>query len=253
MKLTIVGCAGSYPGPDSPASCYLVEEEYEGRTYRVVLDLGNGALGDLQRYIELETIDLICISHLHADHCFDVCSLYVASKYHPAGRRPVVPVLAPTGGAAYLATAYGAGDGHGMHEQFDFGEWIEGAPIEAGPFTISALLVDHPVPAFAVKLEANGSTLVYSGDTGPTRRLEEFVVGADVFLSEASFVDSAINPPHIHLTGSEAGQIAANAGVDRLLITHIPPWHDRAEVEADLKKTWDGPAELVNAGDVYEF
>jgi ribonuclease BN (tRNA processing enzyme) len=253
VKLTIVGCAGSYPGPDSAASCYLVEQEYQGGTYRVVLDLGNGALGGLQRVIGLEEIDLICLSHLHADHCFDVCSLYVASRYHPQGRRPVVPVLAPTGAAPYLATAYGAGDGHGMHEQFDFGEWVEGSPIEAGPFTISALLVDHPVPAYAVKLQANGSTLVYSGDTGPTRRLEDFVAGADVFLSEASFVDSAENPPHIHLTGSQAGEIATRAGVGRLLITHIPPWHDRAEVAADLKTTWDGPAELVSAGDVYDL
>lgn len=252
MKLTIVGCSGSYPGPESPASCYLIEEEWKGDMYRVVVELGNGSLGGLQRVIDLDQIDLICISHVHADHCLDMCGLYVASKYHPAGRRRVRPILAPTGTAAYLATAYGAGDGHGMHEQFDFGEWIEGEPVVAGPFTISSLLVDHPVPAYAIKLEANGKTLVYSGDTGPTKRLEEFLVGADLFLSEASFVDSAENPPHLHLTGSEAAQMAVNAEVPRLLLTHIPPWNDRSEVERDAKSVWDGPVELVNAGDVYE-
>ena len=45
MRLTVVGCSGSYPGPDSPASCYLLEAEHDGRTWRILLDLGNGALG----------------------------------------------------------------------------------------------------------------------------------------------------------------------------------------------------------------
>ena len=53
MRLTVVGCSGSYPGPDSPASCYLLEAEHgDGagtRTWRVLLDLGNGALGALHR------------------------------------------------------------------------------------------------------------------------------------------------------------------------------------------------------------
>jgi len=44
VKLTIVGCSGSYPGPDAPASCYLLEAPHEGRTYRILLDLGSGAL-----------------------------------------------------------------------------------------------------------------------------------------------------------------------------------------------------------------
>ena len=52
MRLTIVGCAGSFPGPDAPASCYLVEAEAEGRTWRILLDLGSGALGVLQRYAD---------------------------------------------------------------------------------------------------------------------------------------------------------------------------------------------------------
>ncbi len=52
MRLTVVGCSGSYPGPDSPASCYLLESEHEGRTWRILLDLGNGALGALHRYAD---------------------------------------------------------------------------------------------------------------------------------------------------------------------------------------------------------
>ena len=44
MKLTVVGCAGSFPSASSTGSCYLVEHD----GHRIVLDLGNGALGALQ-------------------------------------------------------------------------------------------------------------------------------------------------------------------------------------------------------------
>src|SRR5487761_1525454 len=67
VRLTVIGCSGSFPGPDSPGSCYLVEAD----GFRLLLDLGNGALGALQRYCGLYDVDAICLSHLHADHCLD--------------------------------------------------------------------------------------------------------------------------------------------------------------------------------------
>ena len=89
MRLTIIGCSGSYPGPDSPASCYLVEaDDSEGRTWRIVLDMGNGALGVLQRYVDPLLIDAVLLSHLHADHCLDLVAWSYARRYHPAGLPP---------------------------------------------------------------------------------------------------------------------------------------------------------------------
>ena len=45
MRLTMVGCSGSMPGPHSAASCYLLEAD----GFRLVVDLGNGAVGAQQR------------------------------------------------------------------------------------------------------------------------------------------------------------------------------------------------------------
>jgi ribonuclease BN (tRNA processing enzyme) len=253
MRLTVIGCAGSFPGPDSPASCYLVEAPFEGRTYRLLLDLGSGALGDLQRFIDLRTIDAVALSHLHADHCFDISGLYVFSKYHPDGQLPRVPVLAPAGAADYLAAAYGVAEPAGMTEQFDFRDWQDGQTVQLGPFAVTSVLVDHPVPSFALRVATETHVLVYSGDTGPSEALVDLAGGADLFLCEASFVESGSNPPNLHLTGSEAGTYATEAGVGRLLVTHIPAWTDRAEVEADVKATWDGPYELVTAGSTYDL
>ncbi len=137
MKLTVIGCAGSFPGPDSPASCYLVEAPFEGRTYRLLIDLGSGALGNLQRECDLRDIDAIALSHLHADHCFDLSGFYVVSKYHPDGALDRIPVLAPAGAGDHLATAYGIDEPVGMTEQFDFRDWQDGGTVELGPFTVT--------------------------------------------------------------------------------------------------------------------
>lgn len=253
MKMTVIGCAGSFPGPDSPASCYLFEAPHEGRVFRLVVDLGNGALGGLQRVLDPRDIDAIALSHLHADHCLDMCGLYVVCKYHPAGGAVSIPVHAPAGAGHYLSTAYGAGDGAGMVEQFSFVDWVEHQSVELGPFTVTPARVDHPIPAYALRISAGGRTLVYSGDTGPTEALADFVAGADAFLCEASFVESADNPPNLHLTGAEAGSYATRGDVGQLLITHIPAWTDLDEVLRDAKSTWDGPMTLVAAGDSYDI
>ena len=122
MRLTIIGCSGSFPGPESPASSYLLEAE----GFRLVLDLGNGALGVLQRHADLYDIDAVALSHLHADHCLDMCGYWVARRYAPGGPQPAIPVHAPDGAAQRLTLAYGpeaaAGrsSGPGMAEAFTF-------------------------------------------------------------------------------------------------------------------------------------
>lgn len=253
MKLTIVGCSGSFPGPDSAASCYLVEAPFEGRTFRLLLDLGSGALGPLQDHIDLRDIDAISLSHLHPDHCFDMSGLYVVRKYHPQGTPPRLPVYAPDGADWHLSNAYGTTAPNGMTLPFEFRALTHELETTIGPFTLKAHRTPHPVEAYAVRIEHEGSVLVYSGDTGHDPALAEFARGADLFLCEASFVESADNPPDLHLTGAEAGRLATDAGIEHLMLTHIPPWTDRAEVEADLRTSYSGAYRLVEPGDVVEL
>ena len=160
MRLTIVGCSGSYPGPDSPASCYLVEAEHDGRTWRILLDLGSGALGPLHRYADPLSIDAVFLSHLHADHCLDLCGYHVMRRYHPDGPQPRVPVWGPVGTADRMARAYDLPVDPGMHEEFDFRE--HDGPAEVGPFRVEAIGVEHPVSAYGLRVSAGGATLGYS-------------------------------------------------------------------------------------------
>ena len=247
MRLTIVGCSGSYPGPDSPASCYLLEEEHEGRVWRILLDMGNGSLGVLHRFVDQMVIDAVFVSHLHVDHCIDLCSFYVLRRYHPSGPAPQIPVWGPTGTAERMARAYDLAPLPGMTEEYEFKEYA-GAPIHLGPFTIETVQVEHPVEAYSIKVSANGSTLVYSGDTGPCEAFDLMAVGADLLLAEASFVHGKENPTQLHMTGRECGLAATKAGAKRLVLTHIPPWYDRATALEEAKETYDGPIELAGTG-----
>ncbi|GAA2469225.1 MBL fold metallo-hydrolase [Streptomyces thermolineatus] len=250
MKLTVVGCSGSFPSADSACSSYLVEAD----GFRMLLDMGNGALGELQRHCGLYDLDAVVLSHLHADHCIDMCNYWVV-RYYPPDRAigPRLPVYGPEGTEQRLATAYG-GDlpsDKAMSEVFDFRTLTPGR-FRIGPFTVEADLVSHPVEAFGLRVEHGGRTLTYSGDTGPCEALDVLARDADLFLCEASFTHGKEDIPDLHLNGREAGQAAERAGVSRLVLTHIPPWTDPKTAERDARTAYAGPLELARAGAVYE-
>src|SRR3954453_2954198 len=132
MLLTVVGCSGSFPSADSACSSYLVEAE----GHRLLLDMGNGALGELQKHIGLYDIDAIAISHLHPDHCIDMCGYFVARYYrHEGGRCDPIPVHGPRGTEKRLTTAYAdTPNDKSMSEVFAFRSQAAGPSFEAGPF-----------------------------------------------------------------------------------------------------------------------
>jgi ribonuclease BN (tRNA processing enzyme) len=249
MRLTIVGCSGSYPGPDSAASCYLVEAEHGDRTWRILLDLGSGALGPLQRYADPLTVDAVFLSHLHADHCLDLCGYHVLRRYHPSGHQPLIPVWGPVGTADRMARAYDLPPDPGMREEFDFLTYD--GTVELGPFVVEPIRVAHPVPAYGLRITADGVTLGYSGDTGPCGGFDDVARDVDLLLAEASFRDGDDNPANLHLTGSDCGATATRAGVRRLLLTHVPPWHEAEDSLAEARSAYDGPVDLARTGDVH--
>jgi ribonuclease BN (tRNA processing enzyme) len=254
MRLTVIGCSGSFAGPDSAASCYLLDADdphEPGRVWRVLLDLGSGALGTLQRFMSPLDLDAVLFSHLHPDHYFDVSGLYVMWKYHPGGPRPRIPLYGPRGLAKQTARSYGLANSPGMTSEFEFHEYAD-APVTVGPFTIRPIQVVHPVLAYALRVEAGGSVLTYSGDTGPCDALVEAAKGADLLLSEAAFQTGGDNPPDLHLTGAQAAAAATAAGAGRLVLTHIPPWHDKQVALEEARTGYDGPVELAETGATYD-
>jgi ribonuclease BN (tRNA processing enzyme) len=252
MLLTVLGCSGSVPGPESPASGYLLQA---GET-SVLLDLGNGTFGALQRYLDPFTLDGLILSHLHPDHCADVSALTVYRRYHPNPPQwDALPLYGPPEAAERLVAAYAPSaeerDRGELSDVYNFRSYGAGAQI--GPLEVRAAPVEHSCQAYALRVSHAGRALVYSGDTGPCAQLVELATGADVLLAEASWPDRPDNPPGIHLSGTDAGEVASAAGVSRLLITHVPPWTDPGQVLAEAEAAFDGPTELVRPGSQYEI
>ncbi|MGI8677482.1 MAG: MBL fold metallo-hydrolase [Jatrophihabitans sp.] len=244
MKLTVLGCSGSVPGPDSPASGYLIEAD----GYRLLLDLGHGAFGALQRYVRPADVDAVVISHLHADHCIDLTAYVVALRYGGDGYRlggpdKRIPLVGVPGTRDRLEAAYDPlARKLGLHELFSFATPAQG---ELGPFSMSYALVNHPTPTNAVRIEWQDRSLVYSADSGESAELIDLAQGADVLLCEASVGPDEPLVPGLHMTGRMAGEHADKAGVDRLIVTHVPPWNS-AQIAADeAADAFHGPVELA--------
>ena len=248
MRLTVIGCSGSFPGPDSPGSCYLVEAD----GFRLLLDLGNGALGVLQRYCGLYDVDAVCLSHLHADHCLDLCSYTVARLYAAGGAQPPIPVYGPPGTAERMTRAYSMEPGPEVRAAFDF-RTLAAESRGIGPFAVTTDHVNHPVETFGFRFEHGGHSLVYSADTGEAPALENLARDADLLLCEASFLDGPDLPPDLHLTGRQAGEHAKRAGVGSLLLTHLVPWNDRDASMAEASAAFDGPVTLAVSGHVVDL
>jgi ribonuclease BN (tRNA processing enzyme) len=242
MRVTVIGCAGSFPGPDSPASCYLLEAE----GFRLVIDLGNGALGVLQRYAELFSVDAICLSHLHVDHCVDLSSYWVVRQYNAEGPRPPIPVYGPAGTGARVA-GFGGEDLPAVQARFTFGD-LEVATTEIGPFRITTDRMNHPVETFGFRVEQDGWRLAYSADTGESDALVRLAEGADLLLCEASFLDGPGLRPDLHLTARQAAEHATRAGVGELVLTHLVPWNDRERSREEASQVYRGPLSLATSG-----
>ncbi len=248
MRLTVIGCSGSFPGPDSPASSYLLEQQ----GFRLLIDLGNGALGPLQRHTRLAGINAICLSHLHADHCLDLCGYWVAQTYAPDGPGPRIPVFGPAGTAHRMAQAYGLDEHPGMTHAFDFGTLHPGTR-EIGPFRVTLAHMNHPVETFGFRIEAGGRAIAYSADTGPTAALTGLARGADLMLCEASFLAGPGLPEGVHLTAGQAAQHAAQAGAGHLVLTHLVPWNDRERSRAEAAAAFGGQLSLATSGLVIDL
>ncbi|MCS6710966.1 MBL fold metallo-hydrolase [Brachybacterium sp. EF45031] len=257
MRLRVIGCSGSFAGSRSAASSYLLEQEdADGRTWRVLIDLGSGAFGPLQSVIDPAQLDAVVISHLHPDHFLDLTGLEVFWAYNVRTDLPVLDIHAPAALCDRMRGVMGrAGDVPDGVDCAPFRHVVitDGYTTQIGPFTLEARAVVHPVEAYGFRVSAGGAVLAYSGDSDTCAALDELARGADLFLCEAGYLEGRDDRfQGVHLTGRRAGQTAARAGVRRLALTHIPEWTDPADTLAEARAEYDGDLTVVRALDILE-
>lgn len=204
MQLTVVGCAGSAPGPESACSCYLIEAD----GYRLLLDLGAGASGPLQKYADPAAIDAVILSHRHSDHHADITQLW---RLREVSSAPPLPITGPSDMPEVLLTNPG-----------EFTPTIATAgPARFGPIDVRLARVEHG-ECWATRI---GDALCYTADTGPCDAIDELAAGCRILLAEASGFD-ADGPSKGHLSAGDAGRLAARSGSALLILTHLRAWQD---------------------------
>ncbi|HEX5403785.1 MAG TPA: MBL fold metallo-hydrolase [Pseudonocardiaceae bacterium] len=255
MHLTVLGCSGSLPGPNAAASGYLVE----AAGARLVVDLGNGTLAALLAHQDPFELDAVLFSHLHPDHCADFSALTVLRRYHP--RPPVdprahrLPVYGPSDAADRFAVAYAPDAGEAadtdLSDVFTF-HTLATAPEPIAGYTVTAARVDHPCEAYGMRIERDGRSLCYTGDSALCDALVTLATGVHTLLAEASWTEAPDRPANLHMSGRQAGELAAKAGVGRLVVTHVLPWADKAAVLAEARAAFAGDVVLAEPGVVYD-
>ena len=228
---------------------------------KVLIDCGSGVS---QRLVAAghagAQIDALIVTHEHSDHLVDFYQL-VISSWHQGRSRPW-RVIAPAPALANMRGQYEAfareralriafekrPDASGLDVVFE--ELREGPVPGLEGLAIDAFPVDHkPVePAFGLSLSANGSRIVFSGDTRLTPSLEQAAEGCDLLVCEV-FIDSQMpivagvrsaetvaSVQSYHITPAVVAGLASRAGVKALALTHlVPPGADTAALFAEVR------------------
>jgi ribonuclease BN (tRNA processing enzyme) len=247
LRVAVTGFAGAAPLAGACPS-YLVSD---GQA-TLLLDCGPGTLERLWRLGILPALDVIVVSHMHADHILDLLPFACALSYGPHPDAPTPPLLLPPGGIEALqALARAGSQDRALDGAFDMREYDIAAGDALGGLALRFQPVPHFIPANAIEFSAGGKRFVFGADHGPSPDLTAFARDADVLMLEATLSEPEPPDRRGHLTAAEAGEHAARAGARRLLLTHISDELDADAAVQAASGAYAGPVEVARAGATY--
>jgi ribonuclease BN (tRNA processing enzyme) len=247
MRLTVLGAQGTWPGPGGECCGYLLSHD----GFHLWMDAGTGTFSRLQQQVPVDAIGGVLISHGHADHFIDMIPAFYARHYGKLGR-PGLPCYSPEGFMDLAALLVAENGRNVLAEAFAFSHLVDGDAFEVGPFRVTAFEMTHiGVYSLGYRIEVEGATLAYTGDTGPCDAAIEVAKGSDLFLCEATYQnDSTLT--YFHLSAAQAAEHAARAGAGRLLLTHVTPDLDASVSREQAQEVWDGPVDVATPGSSWE-
>lgn len=245
MNLTILGNNGPYPSAGGACSGYLIREG----DINLLIDCGNGVLSNLQKFIPLEGINAIILTHLHSDHMSDMMVLRYAIqvKNKKGALIPPVSVYAPDEPEEEFKSL----DISGVYR---LSALNDDTVLNIGGLKLTFRQMKHPFKCYAISIDNGNKRFVFSGDTAMCEDIIDFARGSDVLMLDSGLLSREKTGEEnvVHLTAEECGIIAKNSGTKKLLLTHFWTEHNKAELLNEAKKNFDNTwlAELMN---VYEI
>lgn len=226
MELTILGNSGPFPGPGGACSGYLLKS----REDQILLDAGNGVLGNLLRHTKIEDLTMVVLSHYHADHISDLFVMrYALEAAMKLGKRktPLIVYAPKEPEEEFARIPY--------RDVYDVRGYLDGDRVRQGNLSFFFARTSHAMYTCAVAVIGEGKKFVYTGDTGVSADVTALAKGADLLLAEANLLEKDKGKVDGHLTGKDAALMAKEAGVKRLLLTHLFPDYEAEEVLNEAK------------------
>ena len=241
MRLTVLGGCGAWPEAGQACSGYLVEHD----GFRLVVDLGYATLPRLLGYAPAGGIDAVLISHGHPDHCADLNPL-LRARALPDDPVAPLPVYALPGALDAVLSLDRPGMLAGAIDQ----QVIRPEQtLQIGPFRVATRLLPHWLPNVGVRIDAAGSALAYTGDSGSVPQIAELAADASLLLAEATYLDQVPEDSARYLSSARAaGSWATRAAVGMLLLTHLWPGSDRDAATAIARESYAGELSVATAG-----
>jgi len=248
MRAVIVGSGSSWPDPDrsSPSQVIVIDDE------RLLFDCGPGtAMSLMKTGINPTTISRILLTHLHMDHCLEFPSIVFQS--YLLGKKDKVRLYGSPGTVDFSRLLFERTFPYAPEIvrkirkeglEVEPHEAAEGLVFETGNYRVLSGPTEHGIPGIAFRIESKEGTLVISGDTRPCKSLVELARGADLLIHECSFPDDMIEFARetYHSVPSEVGEVAKQAGVRKVVLTHFfPPCKGREkDMVRIVKSKFDG-------------
>lgn len=247
MRLTVLGSAASHAGKGQACAGHYLEAAGAA----VLMDCGNGVLANLYAVGDPYGLDAVFVTHNHPDHYVDLYSMQAMLRYAPQG--PVGPVALYTPGDLYERMQVLLSDrgGEQFREAFAYASMLDTETLKLGDLRITPHLVPHTDPTYALVAEGDGVKLCYTADTRLGDAALRAASGADLLLAEATLPEAYAGAAP-HMTAREAGVLAREAGVGELVLVHVWPTNDRAQMARDAAAEFDGPVTVAAEFDVFD-
>jgi len=248
MKLTVVGSGTVVPDAQRTCACLYLE----AGAARILLDVGPGATHHLARFgLPWASITHVALTHFHADHTGDLPFLFFALKHALADpRTDELTLFGPAGTMERLRALADAFGSYILHPgiRLNVRELGSGHEAELAPgVTLRALKTRHTDESIAYRVDAEGDSFAYTGDTGPDDDLARWLGGVHTLVCECSLPDALSFPEHMSPAGVAA--LARVARPERLVLTHVYPQLDRNALPELVRQAgWEGEVLVAEEG-----